>query len=169
MNEKYFLSQLVVTYGLEDRGWDGWMASLTLWTWVCVNSGSWWWTGRPSVLRLIHAVAKSRTQLGNWTELNWWPGMDKKGHRVPFGSDEKAFKLTSLLTVFFPWPLCSWFHLTPTLSNSSLILSCQDWGKGGRLQLKRIQWSCRWGKTHYLLLLLLLLSRFSRVQLCATP
>ena len=34
----------------EDRGWDGWMASLTRWTWVWVNSGSWWWTGRPGVL-----------------------------------------------------------------------------------------------------------------------
>ena len=33
-----------------DRGWDGWMASLTQWTWVWVNSGSWWWTGRPRVL-----------------------------------------------------------------------------------------------------------------------
>ena len=30
----------------DDRGWDGWMASLTQWTWVWVNSGSWWWTGR---------------------------------------------------------------------------------------------------------------------------
>ena len=27
-------------------GWDGWMASLTQWTWVWINSGSWWWTGR---------------------------------------------------------------------------------------------------------------------------
>ena len=35
----------------DDRGWDGWMASPTRWTWVCVNSGSWWWTGRPSVLQ----------------------------------------------------------------------------------------------------------------------
>ena len=31
-------------------GWDGWMASPTRWTWVWVNSGSWWWTGRPGVL-----------------------------------------------------------------------------------------------------------------------
>ena len=30
-----------------DRGWDGWMASLTQRTWVWINSGSWWWTGRP--------------------------------------------------------------------------------------------------------------------------
>ena len=33
------------------RGWDGWMASLTQWTWVWVNSGSWWWTGRPGELQ----------------------------------------------------------------------------------------------------------------------
>ena len=34
----------------DDRGWDGWMASPTWWTWVWVNSGSWWWTGRPDML-----------------------------------------------------------------------------------------------------------------------
>ena len=39
----------------DNRGWDGWMASLTWWTWVWVDSGSWWWTGRP------HGVAKSWT------------------------------------------------------------------------------------------------------------
>ena len=33
------------------RGWDGWMASPTQWIWVWVNSGSWWWTGRPGVLQ----------------------------------------------------------------------------------------------------------------------
>ena len=55
-----------------DRGWDGWMASLTRWTWVWVNSGSWWWTGRPGVLwfmgsqRVGHDWA---TEL-NWTELS---------------------------------------------------------------------------------------------------
>ena len=37
----------------DDRGWDGWMASPTWWTWVWVNSGSWWGTGRPGVLRFM--------------------------------------------------------------------------------------------------------------------
>ena len=37
----------------DDRGWDGWMASLTRWMWVSVNSRSWWWTGRPGVLRFM--------------------------------------------------------------------------------------------------------------------
>ena len=49
----------------DDRGWDGWMASRTQWTWVWVNSGSSWWTGRP-------AVTKSQTRLSNWMELNWY-------------------------------------------------------------------------------------------------
>ena len=37
----------------DDGGWDGWMASLTRWMWVSVNSGSWWWTGRPGMLRFM--------------------------------------------------------------------------------------------------------------------
>ena len=51
----------------DDRGWDGWMASLIQWTWVWVDSGSWWWTGRPGVLQLIGL--QSRTWLSDWTEL----------------------------------------------------------------------------------------------------
>ena len=50
------------------RGWDGWMASPTQFTWVWVNSGSWWWTGRPGVLQCM--VTKSRTWLRDWPELN---------------------------------------------------------------------------------------------------
>ena len=44
----------------DDRGWDGWMASSTRWTWVWVDSGSWWWTGRPGVL--------------------WFMGLQRVGH-----------------------------------------------------------------------------------------
>ena len=53
----------------DDRGWDGWMASRTQWTWVWVNSGRWRWTGRPGVLRFMGS--QSRTRLSDWTELNW--------------------------------------------------------------------------------------------------
>ena len=53
----------------DDRGWDGWMASPTQWTWVWVNSGSWWWTGRPSVLQSLGSW--SQIQLSDWTELSW--------------------------------------------------------------------------------------------------
>ena len=54
----------------DNRGWDGWMASPTQWTWVWVNSRSWRWTGRPGVLQ-VHGVATSRTWLSDWSELNW--------------------------------------------------------------------------------------------------
>ena len=51
----------------DDRGWDGWMASPTQWTWIWVNSGSWWWTGRPGVLRFMG----SQRVRHDWaTELN---------------------------------------------------------------------------------------------------
>ena len=52
----------------DDRGWDGWMASLTRWMWVWVNSGSWWWTGRPRVLRFMGSQRVGH----DWgTELSW--------------------------------------------------------------------------------------------------
>ena len=52
----------------DDRGWDGWMASPTQWTWVWVNSRSWWWTGRPGVLQFMG----SQRVKHDWaTELNW--------------------------------------------------------------------------------------------------
>ena len=58
----------------DDRGWDGWMASSTWWTWVWVNLRSWWWTGRPGVLKSMGSQSQARL---NWTELirtsqGWW-------------------------------------------------------------------------------------------------
>ena len=53
--------------GEYDRGWDGWMASLTWWTWVWVSSRSWWWTGKPGLLQPMGL--QSRTRLSNCTEL----------------------------------------------------------------------------------------------------
>ena len=52
----------------DDRGWDVWMASPTWWTWVWVNSGSWWWTGRAGVLRFL---GLQRVEHDWVTELNW--------------------------------------------------------------------------------------------------
>ena len=52
----------------DNRGLDGWMASLTQWTWVWVNFGSWWWTGRPGVLRFM---GSQRVEHDWVTELNW--------------------------------------------------------------------------------------------------
>ena len=51
-----------------NRGWDGWRASLTQWTWVWVNSGSWWRTGRPGVLQ---STGSQRVGHDWATELKW--------------------------------------------------------------------------------------------------
>ena len=53
----------------DSKGWDGWMASPTWWTWAWVNSGSWWWTGRPNVLQ---SMGSQRVGC-NWTELSTYP------------------------------------------------------------------------------------------------
>ena len=52
----------------DNRGWDGWMASPVQWTWVWINSGSWWWTGRPGVLQ---SMGSQRVRHDWATELNW--------------------------------------------------------------------------------------------------
>ena len=84
----------------DDRGWDSWMASLTQWTWVWVNSRSWWWTQKPGMLQSMGSQRVKRdwaTEL-NWTEFppfhlppahlkgNSDPGWCGKKTRLPFPS-----------------------------------------------------------------------------------
>ena len=52
-------------------GWAGWMASLTQWTWVWVNSGSWWWTGRPGVLRSMGSQRVGHDWVTEQQLLSW--------------------------------------------------------------------------------------------------
>ena len=56
-----------------NRGWDGWMASPTQWTWVWVNSRSWWWTGRPGMLQSKGSQRVDMTERLNWSELIVFP------------------------------------------------------------------------------------------------
>ena len=53
----------------DDRGWDGWMASLTWRTWIWASSQSCWWTGRPGVYSPWSHKESDTTD--NWTELNY--------------------------------------------------------------------------------------------------
>ena len=70
----------------DDREWDSWIASPTQWTWVWVNSGSWWWTGRPGVLQFMG----SQRVRHNWaTELNWTECILK--------GDYKSYKVEDLI------------------------------------------------------------------------
>ena len=82
----------------EDRGWDGWMTPLTEWTWVWVNSRSWWRTGRPGVLQSMGS--QSQTWLNDWTETL----ITSSCH---FFSNEKGFTLLS--TQMLPMHHVLWF------------------------------------------------------------
>ena len=66
----------------DDRGWDGWIASLTQWTWVWVNSRSWQWTGRPGVLQ---SMGLQRVGHDWGTELNWYESLRVPGPFVEKG------------------------------------------------------------------------------------
>ena len=79
----------------DDRGWDGWMAKPTQWTWVWVNSRSRWWTGSPHVLQ---SMGSERVRHDWATELNWaWASL---GIAFPWDWNENWL---------FPvlWPLLS--------------------------------------------------------------
>ena len=67
LKRPWYWERLKVGVEGDDRGWDGWMASPTQWAWVWVNSGSWWWTGKPGVLQSMGL--QSWTPLSNQTEL----------------------------------------------------------------------------------------------------
>ena len=85
-----------------DRGGDGWMASLTQWTWVWVSSRKWWWTGKPGVLQFRWAfVGKVMSLLFN--------------------------KLSRLVITFFPRNkrlLISWLQSPSAVIFSSVQFSC---------------------------------------------
>ena len=63
----------------DNRGWDGWIASPTWWTWVWVGSGSWWWTGKAGIL-----LSMGLQRAGHdWvTELNWDPSLFRIYHNI---------------------------------------------------------------------------------------
>jgi len=90
----------------DDRGWDGWMASLTRWTWVWVNSGSWWWTGRPGMLRFM----RSQRVRQDWsTELNWTEWYFYC--RSALNTVSKVPSTLSQIPINFPHPSYSFFLL----------------------------------------------------------
>ena len=71
----------------DNRGWDGWMASPTRWTWVWASSGSWWWTGRPGMLQSLESqrvahdwVTEQNLSAGHWGYKSEQKQVLKKGH-----------------------------------------------------------------------------------------
>ena len=127
----------------DDRGWDGWMASLTRWMWVWVNSRSWWWTGRPGVLRFMGSqrVGHDWAAELNWT--NWWEASD-------FVSSVSLETHSFLCPLNWIWVLdvilrLSWFtHLKrslPVLVYRTQI-SCEV--PAALFYLEKVLMSCHW-------------------------
>ena len=75
----------------EDRGWDGWMASLTWWTWVLASSGSWWWEGNPSTL--LQSIGSQRFGHDWVTELktDWHTHTDQPPYHHQKGTTVIVF------------------------------------------------------------------------------
>ena len=86
----------------DDRGWDGWMASLTQWTRVWVDSGSEWWTGRPGVLQFMgpQRVRHDWVTELNWTESTSHPGYQNQESLRNFHKQEET-KNTWLLNIMW--------------------------------------------------------------------
>ena len=86
---------------IEHLQWDGWMASPTPWTWVWVNYGSWWWTGRP---RMLQFMASQRVGHDWVTELNWYAAVGSSQ-----GEDQLRIRSLFPINVERPHFLCiSW-------------------------------------------------------------
>ena len=107
-----------------DTGWNGWMASLTWWTWVWASSGSWWWTGKPGVLQSMGSPRVGQ----NWaTELNWqhhWPlwssPLPSPAHLHPLTHTGKFYWLLHSL---LPISIFLAFHLSSSFSSFLFHLS----------------------------------------------
>ena len=111
----------------DDRGWDAWMASPTRWTWVWVNSRSWWWTGRPGVLEFMGSQRVGH----NWaTELNWTK-VRQRG-RVAFWRSQHSHKTRIIRTVpdicprlfflfYYDCPFSHSFFFSPLLEKHLMI------------------------------------------------
>ena len=115
MNTNYTLQYLPMRVLIEgrgegdDRGWDGWMASLTWWTWVSVNSGSWWWIGRPGVLRFMELQRVGH----DWaTDLIWSDTYNRSHSLLGSGSCALTFHFSSIkIAPHFSGLGCFWVPL----------------------------------------------------------
>ena len=88
----------------DDRVWNGWMTSLTQWTWVWTSSGSWWWTGKPSVLKSMGSQTVG-TELLNWIELNWILRTDN-GSTIQYVLFIQMFSQSMLMRLYVSLEIC---------------------------------------------------------------
>ena len=129
----------------DDREWDGWMVSLTWWTWVSVNSGSWWWTERPGMLEFMRWQRVGHDWATDliWSDLNsnvvWefgFPGVTVVNN-LPAKQEKQEKRVWSLHQLDpLEWDMAS----SVQISCSSVSHSLQDY------ELQHARLSC-WSPT----------------------
>ena len=139
----------------DNRGWDGWMASPSRWTWVWTSSGSWWWTGKPGVLQ---SMGSQRVR-HDWATFKYvfYPNSISQfqfSHSVvsnslqPHGLQHARSPCPSSTPGVYPnsCPLSQWCHPTissrrPLLLPSSIFPSIKVFPTESAL---RIRWPKYW-------------------------
>ena len=108
----------------DNRGWDGWMASLTWWTWVWASSGSWWWTGKPGALHSMGSQKSDVTEGLNWTDEFMFFCLKFHWTNIPFFLKNKKSEVA---------------QLCPTLCDP---MDCSLWGSfiHGLFQARVLEW-----------------------------
>ena len=101
----------------DNKGWDGWMASLTQCTWVWASSGSWWWTGKPGMLQ---SVGLQRVRHDWATELSWTRN-DKEWDLISQGLEETGGLVYGIKYLESQNPkyvlfFCYWSHISEVFS-----------------------------------------------------
>ena len=128
------------------------MASLTRWTWVWVNSGSWWWTGRPGVLQFmgLQRVRHDWATELNWTELNWdsfqtCGSLSKNQSSSLFSGGKESINLSTCQPIYLLiYPYLSIYLLSICLSicllSTFMIVSWENKRLGKESLLKVSKW-----------------------------
>ena len=115
----------------DDRGWDGWMAPPTQWTWVWVNSGSRWWTGKTGMLQSMgsQSVGHDWTAELNWTAANNW--LPQKYHYVgkDWRQEENGMTIEEEMVGCHHWLDGYEFKQSLEVCNrQGSLVCCSQWG-----------------------------------------
>ena len=123
----------------DDRGWDGWMASPTQWTWVWASFRIWWWIGKPGVLQSMGLQRVWATEL-NWTEGTWG-----KDFNLSFFFPN-VFILTEgrMRWVLAPRIVRDWLSDVEQQGTKTLRTS-KEASSGSQKESKSAQWCWLWG------------------------
>ena len=116
----------------DDREWDGWMTLPTRWTWVWVNSGSWWWTGRPGVLRFMGSQRVGHdwvTELTDWPTSVFSPG-EFHGLYRPWGCKESDTTERLSLSLSFSFiGVYKWLYMKEICPGIFTVISHSIWNR----------------------------------------